>query len=382
MIGLVVFGLVLLGGAAYRFMTARTRSLRGRIAAHEADTAAAKAPADAEADRKKAAEAAAVVALGYVAEEDLDTENSQAPNPLDTAAVAAVTAGDWEAGAAYVAAAGRDWELRWSRVRTLSEAAAEDDAWLLAWQAARPSDPTAALVGADTAVQVAWNVRGSQAGNRTTQEQFRLFHDLLLTAREAAHEAQRLADPADPVPYMVEQPIGNGLGYPHETYRELWSQVVTRDPKNLAAHTTAQQYWSQKWCGSHELAMAFAGEAAAGGAPGELLTLLPLIALFEQEAWEKDIRPAAFYNEPAAVAAVDAALADLAAADPADRRVARMRHMLAWLLWWQDRDAEAVEQFRHIDGYIGSMPWTYAGSPKGRYLSARNWAVRVTTPGF
>lgn len=383
MTGLLIFGLFLLGGAAYRFITARTKTLQGRIAAHEAGSPGTKARTPAEEAEKKAREAAAVVALGYVAEADLDTENSQPVLPEDTAALAAVRAGDWEAGADFIEAAGRDWELRWHRVRVLAEAAAEDDAWLLAWQAGRPADPTAALVNADTAVMVAWNVRGSQAGSRTTQEQFRLFGELLLTAREAAHEAQRLADPADPVPYMVEQPMAQGLGYSHDEYRKLWAEVVSRDPKNLVAHTTAQQYWSQKWRGSHELAMAFAQEAAAGAGPGELLTLLPLIALVEQESWEKDLKPSVFFSEPAAVAAVDAALADLAAADPADhRRAMRLRHILAWLLWWQDRDAEAVEQFRHIDGYVGALPWSYAGSPKTRYLAARDWAVRVTTPGF
>ncbi|MFZ3472515.1 hypothetical protein ACODT3_13785 [Streptomyces sp. 4.24] len=386
MIGLIILGCLLAAGA-YKLLRAmyflrKAKRLNARTAELQTEVDAIRARTASGKDEEKAREAAAVVALGFVAEADLDTENAQPVPPEDTAAGAAVTAGDWEAGADYVDAAGRDWELRWHRVRVLSEVAAEDDAFLLAWQAARPSDPTAALVNADTAVMVAWNVRGSQAGSRTTQEQFRLFRELLLTAREQAHEAQRLADPADPVPYMVEQPMAHGLGYSHDEYRTLWSQIVSRDPKNLTAHTTAQQYWSQKWRGSHELAMDFAREAAAGAAPGELLALLPLVALVEQESWEKDLEPSAFFNEPAAAAAVDAALADLAAADPADRRAVRMRHLLAWLLWWQDRDAEAVEQFRHIDGYIGALPWRYAGSPKGRYLNARNWAVRVTTPGF
>ncbi|MEV0412115.1 hypothetical protein AB0I68_15265 [Streptomyces sp. NPDC050448] len=70
---------------------------------------------------------------------------------------------------------------------------------------------------------------------------------------------------------------------------------------------------------------------------------------------------------------------DLAAADPADRRAVRLRHVLAWLLFWQDRDAEAVEQFRVIDGYLGALPCYYSGTPKGRYLYARNWAVLATT---
>ncbi|MFD5880374.1 hypothetical protein [Streptomyces yangpuensis] len=384
MIGLYVLGAMLLFGAfkilrgiyyirKAKRLEAEVAALEGRTVASDSRTAAAKA-------EQKAREAAAVVALGFVAEEDLDTDNALPVPPERKAALDAVRAGDWEAGAAYVEACGTDWEERWQRVRALAEVAAEDDAWLLAWRAARPADPSAALVNADTGVLVAWNVRGSARASHTTQEQFRIFHELLAKAQEQAWEAQRLADPADPVPYMVEQSVSLGLGYPHEQYRRLWSQITKRDPKNLSAHTNAMQYWSQKWRGSHERALAFARECAAGAEPGELLSALPLIAYVEQELHESDLEPETFFKEPEVAAAVDAALVDLAAADPDDWRTVRLRHLLAWFLFWQDRDAEAVEQFRHIDGHIGAMPWYYW--PKSRYVHARDWAVRVVTPGM
>ncbi|WP_052757973.1 hypothetical protein [Streptomyces yangpuensis] len=384
MIGLYILGAMLLFGAfkvlrgvycirKAKRLEAEVAALEGRTVASDGRTAAAKA-------EKKAQQAAAVVALGFVAEEDLDTDNARPVPPGRKAALDAVRAGDWEAGAAYVEACGTDWEERWQRVRALAEVAAEDDAWLLAWRAARPADPTAALVNADTSVAVAWNVRGSLTAEHTTREQFRIFHELLVKAQADAHEAQRLAGPADPVPYMIEQPVAQGLGYAHEQYGELWAQITRRDPKVLTAHTSALQYWCAKWRGSHELALAFARESAASGKPGELLSLLPLAAYVEQEMRESDLRPETFFKEPEVVAAVEAALGDLAAADPDDWRTVRLRHLLAWFLFWQDRDAEAVEQFRHIDGYIGAMPWYY--SPRSRYVHARNWAVREVTPGL
>ncbi|MFG2337236.1 hypothetical protein [Streptomyces yangpuensis] len=384
MIGLYILGAMLLFGAfkivrgmyyirKAKRLEAELAVLEGRTVASGGRTAAAEA-------ERKAREAAAVVALGFVAEEDLDTDNALPVPPERRAALDAVRGGDWEAGAAYVEVCGTDWEERWQRVRALAEVAAEDDAWLLAWRAARPGDATAALVNADTSIAVAWNVRGSLTAEHTTQEQFRIFHELLVKAQADTHEAQRLADPADPVPYMVEQPIAQGLGYPHEQYGELWSQITRRDPKVLTAHTSALQYWCAKWRGSHELALAFARESAASGKPGELLSLLPLAAYVEQEIRESDLRPETFFKEPEVVAAVEAALADLAAADPDDWRTVRLRHLLAWFLFWQDRDAEAVEQFRHIDGYIGALPWSY--SPRSRYVNARNWAVREVTPGL
>ncbi|MFJ3975021.1 hypothetical protein [Streptomyces sp. NPDC090021] len=384
MIGLYILGAMLLFGAfkvlrgvyyirKAKRLEAEVAALEGRTVASDGRTAAAEA-------EKKARQAAAVVALGFVAEEDLDTDNALPVPPERRAALDAVRGGDWEAGATYVEACGKDWEERWQRVRALAEVAAEDDAWLLAWRAARPADATAALVNADTGVLVAWNVRGSARASHTTQEQFRIFHELLAKAQEQAWEAQRLADPADPVPYMVEQSVSLGLGYPHEQYQQLWSQITKRDPKNLSAHTNAMQYWSQKWRGSHERALAFARACAAGAEPGELLSALPLIAYVEQELHESDLRPETFFKEPEVAAAVEAALVDLAAADPDDRRTVRLRHLLAWFLFWQDRDAEAVEQFRHIDGYIGAMPWYYW--PKSRYVHARDWAVREVTPGM
>ncbi|WP_079429470.1 hypothetical protein [Streptomyces katrae] len=372
---LAVLGVLLLAVACWVLrgvlLIRKAKRLEAEIATLNARTEAAEAD-------EQARKAAAVVALGFVAEADLDTDHP-APVPAERRTVLeAARSGDWEAAAAYVEAAGQDWQERLERVRPLAEAAAEDDAWLLAWRAARPTDPTAALVNADTSVMVAWNVRGSQSGRRTTQEQFRLFRQLLTKAQADAHEAQRLAAPADPCPYVVEQAIAMGLGYSHERYRELWEQITERAPRVLWSHVAGLQYWCAKWRGSHDLAMEYARASAAAGKPGDLLTLLPLMAYFERETHEAGLLPETYYKEPEIVAAVDAALADLAAAGDAHPGTPRMRHMLAYLLFWQDRDAEAVEQFRHVDGHIGAVPWTYAGEPKRRYLYARDWAVNVT----
>ncbi|MFD9267659.1 hypothetical protein ACFWB1_24285 [Streptomyces goshikiensis] len=376
LLGVLLLGVLLLAGAAALY------ALRG-VRPARAVTGAGEAGAAVEADEAglKSRRAAEVVALGFVPEAELDTAHP-APVPAErTAVLAALADGDWEVGAAYLKAAGRDWEERWLRVRVLAGAAAGDDGWLRAWREAKPSHPAMALVAADTAVMVAWNARGEGAAGDIAEERLRIFHDLLEKAKTAARQAQRVADPADPVPYMVEQSVGIGLAYSHEDYEELWAQITARGPKVLTAHTHALQYWCRKWHGSHELALSFARESAAGGEPGELLTLLPLLAYFEQDAHDPELTAEVFYKAPEIREAVDAALADLAAADPDDPRAVRMRHMLAYLLFWQDRDAAAVEQFRHVDGHIGAPPWSYAASPRSRYVYARDWAVRVTAPG-
>ncbi|MFE2874829.1 hypothetical protein ACFXG6_24400 [Streptomyces roseus] len=191
------------------------------------------------------------------------------------------------------------------------------------------------------------------------------------------HEAQRVADPADPVAYITELRIGRGLGYSHERFRELWSQVVERAPKVQAAWVQAQQFWCAKWYGSHDLAIGFGREAAERGEPGDLLSLILLRGYFEQENREADADPDVFYKKPEIVAAATAALADIAAApDQADRRVVRLRNMLAWVLYWQDRYEETVEQFRHIDGYCGVEPWIYQPGAKASFLKTRDFSVR------
>ncbi|MBT2480389.1 hypothetical protein [Streptomyces sp. ISL-94] len=357
MIGLIILGVMLLSGA-YKLWS---KGRQGRKA---------------EGRGPSGGDARTAVEQGFVPADLLDTENRAPVSADQQAAVAAAKSGDWQTCAAWVDAAAADWDERIRRVQVLSELAAVEDDWLLAWRAARPQDPTAAVVHADAAVQVAWNVRGSLSASRTTQEQFRVFHQLIAQAQEAAHEAQRIADPADPVPYMVEQPIAMALGYSHERYRELWAQIAKRDPKVLSAHVGALQYWCRKWRGSHEEARAFARESAAAGAPGDLLTLLPLYAHLEQEMATQDADPDVYYKQPEVVAAADAALADLAAARPDDQRAGRLRHMLAWVLYWQDRYEEALEQFRAVDGYIGATPWTYVADSKARYLKARDFCVR------
>lgn len=58
---------------------------------------------------------------------------------------------------------------------------------------------------------------------------------------------------------------------------------------------------------------------------------------------------------------VDAGLADAAAADPAHPRLPELRHLLAYDLTLQDRDAAALEQFKLVDGYVNALPWRYQG---------------------
>ncbi|MCU7823558.1 hypothetical protein [Kitasatospora sp. DSM 101779] len=309
-------------------------------------------------------------AYGMAPGDRIDTTKASS-DPEGEAARAAALAGDWRTPAAYLEAAGSDWDLRWRRLGYLAEAAAEDDAFVKAWQAARPDDPSAALVHADGMVMLAGKLRGALGAQHTTHEQFDAFHRVLADSEAACLRAAELA-PEDPSPYIARITIARGLGWSHERFRTLWAEVVSRAPHHFGAHRAALQYCCAKWQGSHELMHEFARQAAASAPPGDLLAALPLFAVFEQEYRDgnEDI-----YRLPATAAAVDAAWRVVAAAPAGHHRLPEVRHILANALECSGRYAEAVEQFQLIGPFCGAVPWTYYGSPLKAFGGSRATAV-------
>ncbi|MFI7298285.1 hypothetical protein [Streptomyces sp. NPDC050121] len=305
-------------------------------------------------------------AYGLVPAARLDVRFAGADPQADAVAAAAV-AGDWRQAAAYLDEAGRDWDLRWYRLGILAHAAVQDDSWLRAWRATYPYDPSAALVVADALVAFAGEARGAKRAKHTTAEQFQGFHQLLSQALPVCQEAARLA-PDDPSPWVAQISIALGLGWSHEDFRSLWAQVVARDPHHYGAHLAALQYWCAKWRGSQELMFAFAEEAAATAPPGSLLPVLRLYAAFEHGLQTRD---RSVYQQPFMRAAIDATLGAVAQVPPHHHRLPTVRHLLADALFRTERYAEAVEQFRAVGGFIGSVPWNYFVDPVAEFVHAR-----------
>ncbi|MFE2063698.1 hypothetical protein ACFXDH_15015 [Streptomyces sp. NPDC059467] len=289
------------------------------------------------------------------------------PDPEADAVAAAALAGDWRQAAAYLAGAGRDWDLRWYRLGILTHAAVEDDAWLKAWRTEYPGDPSAVLVHADALVSLAGKVRGALLAKHTTAEQFEGFHRLLAEALPACQEAAWMA-PEDPCPWIAQISIALGLGWSHDDFRALWAEITARDPHHFGAHMSALQYWCAKWRGSHELMYAFAEQAAASAPAGSLLPVLRLRALMEHA--DRDLK-SPVYSQPFVQGAVDATLDAVDRTPAGHHRLPVVRHLLAYTLFQTDRYAEAVEQFKAIGGYIGSPPWTYSADPVKAFVFAR-----------
>jgi len=323
--------------------------------------------------RNKGALPPAPPAPGMLPPERQMTEGVLPPDPAKTAAADAARAGDWSRAADLFAAIGEDWERRASLVYALGRVAAEDDGWLRQWQQARPDDPGAALVEADGLIRLAWKLRGGQSAAGTTPEQFGGFRRVLPQAEAACRRAAELAAPNDPTPYAVELPAAYGLGYSHERMRALFTEVVIRDPHHQSAHDSALQYWCGKWRGSKELADSFARQAAAYAPAGAGLSRLPLSSWFEHRPF---LKASPDDRSPELTALIDAGLADAAAATHETVGVRMLRHLLAYYLYRQQRYAEAVEQFRHVDGWIGATPWRYAARTGAYYCLLRDNAFR------
>ncbi|ANN14607.1 DUF4034 domain-containing protein [Amycolatopsis orientalis] len=278
-------------------------------------------------------------------------------------AVQASTArGDWEGAAALLASTWGNWDRRNLVNGALGEAAAQDDAWLRTWRKARPGDPGAALVNAESLVHVAWEVRSGLQAKHVTEEQFAAFFRVLEQAEEAVREAAALA-PEDPTPWVTALAIAMGRQYENDQYLEVWAELVARDPQHRGAHSRALQYWCPKWFGSDELMWEFA-ETAAAKSP----KLAPLLLIAAHESEFRDV-PA--WRDPRVAGALDGIVAWLDGEGRDHPSTRSDRAYAAKALVENGRFDEAVEQFRFLGTRADSGMWAYSRDARGEFLATR-----------
>ncbi|MFJ5988504.1 DUF4034 domain-containing protein [Lentzea sp. NPDC092896] len=297
-------------------------------------------------------------------------------SPIEDLALAAVKddvrAGNWENAADLVTATHGDWDRRQRVVWALADLAAKDDAWMDAWQTARPGDPHWIVVHAMSLVALAWDIRGSATSSETTREQFDGFHRVLFEAREAAGIAARVM-PDDPTPWNTMLTLARGLQVDHDEFRAIWAELVSRDPLHHNGHSQALQYWCRKWHGSDEEALAFALEAAA---KSPKFLSLPLHAAYEAESTSPDM-----WKSPAVVGSLDALLARLADEGADTYALRDDRGYAIYALLELQRFEEAVGQFRALGAMADAGPWDYFSDPRLKFLSLRGIAVKAAAKG-
>lgn len=282
--------------------------------------------------------------------------------------------GDWRAAEAYVAAAGDDWDERWSRIELLQQLAGEDDAWLEAWRTARPDNCDAATVLAGRMVHKAWEIRGSEYAHEVPSERMRQFRTLLPAAIAEARRAAVL-DPENPSPWVVMVTAARGAQYDHDQFQPLWDGLTARAPYHYEGHGQALQYWCAKWFGSDKSMMGFAEQAVRKAPQGSPLAGMYLHAL------EELVKPSAPSTLPtqAAKKRLEEVAASLAEVGPDDQHLPALRHLLAHHMMRARMYAAALEQFRLIGPWCGAAPWRRGdGSPEVAFELARGTAAKLS----
>ncbi|SER26631.1 hypothetical protein [Actinokineospora terrae] len=290
------------------------------------------------------------------------SDNRIPDHPGVLAAYRAALGGDWEPAAEVVASTWGDWEARADVVFELADAAAQDDAWLTAWRAARPDDPGHAAVLAQSSVLRAWEVRGAQKADQTTPDQVEGFQRLLTEGRDAARVAAEAA-PEDPTPWWTQVMLARGLPVAHAEFEAVWAELVARDPLHRYGHIQALQYWCAKWHGSDELMTDFATRAAA---KSPRLALIALLGAFEhtEDRW----------RAPDVVAALDALIARLATETVETNFTRKERGWAIHALMSNNRPADALTQFRALGARADNEPWSLTGQARRVFLHTRDQA--------
>ncbi len=340
-------------------------------------------PGPAATEAAEAAEAAGFdpAAHGLVPSAELDPGRAGPPMRLlrrkELEALAdSCLAGGWRAAEAYVAAAGEDWDERWSRLDFLTRVAAERDAWLTAWEESGASACAAATVRARLLVQRAWEARGSGFPAQVAPERMAAFRAQLPAAYELARRAAE-SDRRDPGPWVVMITAARGMRLPRRKFRALWAEVTARAPHHVGGHWQAMQYWCAKWHGSDALMLRFAVRAVHTAPAGSPLPGLYLQALTELELRHgpRGLPGGRRHRDllPRVAAALDGSPAS-------NEQVPLLRHLLAHFALMSRQPALALEQFRRIGPWCGAHPWSTAPNPVRAFDRARALAAALAGP--
>jgi hypothetical protein len=319
-----------------------------------------------------------VAAYGFVPFGQLRGDRSAYDPALDACAGAA-RRGDWRTVAATLPPVDAEPDRHARALSGVAELAVEDDAWLNAWLDAAPQDANAWCVHGQAMVRLAWRLRTGAQAKDVLPEQWRAFHRVLAQAPAACERASALA-PHLATPWITLMSCAQGLSWDNDRFREIWNEVASRAPYSVAAHERALHYWLPRWKGSDELAAAFVNDTETRAPLGRLLSGVRLEYIFMERARGTAAERAAYYRGPELADALDAALADLAASAPDHPYRPNHRHWLAYLLTKAGRYAEAVEEFRAVDGFAGGWPWQLFDDATATFANTRAEAVRGSQP--
>lgn len=202
-------------------------------------------------------------------------------DPELDAAVAALACRDTAPALALLAATREGFDRREIVVSVLGHVAANHLDLMTELNAARREDPDVLLLWGSALAGAAWNARGADYAEHTTEDQFARMSALVDQARSTLRKAAALA-PADPVPWSELLSCALALPVDDNEIESVWKEVADRAPTLFGATTVRLQSLADKWYGSHEEMFAFARERTADLPVGHPLHALIPLAYIEE----------------------------------------------------------------------------------------------------
>jgi hypothetical protein len=313
------------------------------------------------------------IAYGFVPQQSFRSDRagpSPDPDTLDTL----LATRDTQGMSRFIAGLPLTSERRFAAIVHLGHAASKDDSWLQQWLREDPTNVAAITALAESTVDVAWAIRTGSSAKDVTREQWTGFHRVLGEVPAICARATAL-HPADPAPFLALQNAALGLQWSNDEYRALWREVSARAPHSFTATHRAWNYWRPRWFGSLDLLNEFLETTIAAAPLGSCLTMTRLQALIEEFRPKDTAQHPAFNHSDRVNWALDCAIIDAAAADPAHVKLPYLRHWLAWQLVLSGRNFQAMEQFRAIGGFAGAPPWNRFKNPALKLCNTRQEAV-------
>ncbi|MET9686856.1 hypothetical protein ABZY81_00015 [Streptomyces sp. NPDC006514] len=274
-----------------------------------------------------------------------------------------IAIGRWQGLPELLHSTGHDWDRRTHRVRLLAQSTAGTTI-AEEWYTARPGDPDALVLRADTEVLRCFNLAVA-AGDPGAAGQDRL--DM------AVRTCLRAADvhPYDPVPWVSLLTIARLYPGGHRQFNRWWKELKLRHRDNREAHNQALRHVSARWHGTHGTMYDFARDVVDSTAPGSPLAVLLQVARLEEYRYrlEREGDMALFLRRHWST---DVALADT------------RRTWDTWVVNWDGiyraQDVadfnyllhatcagglygEAAYLFRLLAGQATAVPWSYFGDP-------------------
>lgn len=295
-----------------------------------------------------------------------------------SAALTAVTAGDWQP-AAHLLGATADPDTRAHRVDVLAAASVRRGRWLDQWLATHPDDPHALVVRAHAGVIRAWEIRGGDWTPRDVDRFLEALEDAELDIQAAIQAA-----PHDPTPLVSRLRTARGLQLGAHEHEIRLAALRAMVPFHREGLCQALQFKAAKWFGSTDEMFAFARQASADAPAGSAATLLVLVAHIEHymalsnrspSLGDKHLTSDAVRAE--VVAAEQRWLAGDAGPSPVDAVWAH--NVLAFVYWLAEQPERAAVHLAETRQHLADWPWEYTGDPSVAHAHAQAW-LRQRTP--